>query len=172
MAKAPSKRAGVESEEMHLNITSLIDVLTILLVFLLKSYSAEPEGNITISDEIQLPSTISTLKINEQQTAVTITKKAVLVDNKLQVAEIGPNWDLQGVSEDNPFKLQSLISALEEISEKKEYIAENNPNFQFKGEILIQGDEEMPSRVLAAILFSVGQAGFDRIKLIAVSKFE
>ncbi len=172
MAKAPSKRGGEELQEMHLNITSLIDVLTILLVFLLKSYSAEPQGQITLSDEIKLPGTISQLKITEQKTSVTITKKAVLIDNKVKVADIGDGWQLQGIGEDNPFEIAELISGLQEIAEKKKYIADHNPAFEFDGEILIQGDQTMPSRVLAAILYSVGQAEFDKIKLMAISKLE
>ena len=172
MVKAPSKKANVKNEEMHLNITSLIDVLTILLVFLLKSYSAEPEGAVTISDEIKLPTSASRQKINENTTAVTITKSAVLVDNKTQVATIGPDWTIEASNPDNPFEIEPLITALSEVAEKKDYIASNNPNFEFDGKIVIQGDEAMPSRVLAAVLYSVGQAGFDKIQLLSISKFE
>lgn len=171
MPKAPSKRKGQESEEMELNITSLIDVLTILLVFLLKSYSAQPEGNITVSEEIELPTSIATLRIDEQRTSVTVTKRAVLVDNETKVASIGqPDWQLSSASEDNPFEMPGLIKALETIAERKEYIAEHNPGFRFDGEILIQADRDMPSRVLSAVLYSVGQAGFDKIKLISISE--
>lgn len=172
MAKAPSKRGNNENQEMALNITSLIDVLTILLVFLLKSYSAEPEGAITISEQIKLPTTVSSLKVGENQTTVTVTKNAILIDNKEQVATIGANWSILGIDRDNPFKIDGLIGALEEIAEKKKYIAQSNPAFAFDGEIVIMADEKMPSRVLAAVLFSVGQAGFDKIKLLAISKYE
>ena len=157
---------------MELNITSLIDVMTILLVFLLKSYSAEPEGAVTVSQEIKLPVSASLMSIHEQSTAVTVTKKAIVVDNKTQVATIGPNWTIDGVDKDNPFKIQNLIDKLSDIAEKKKYIADHNPGFKFDGKIVIRGDEKMPSRVLAAILFSVGQAEFDKIQLLSISKFE
>lgn len=166
-----ARRHAARPEEGHLNITSLIDVLTILLVFLLKSYSAEPEGAITTSDVIQLPTSASSLKINEQTTSVTITKESVLVDNKQVVATI-EDWAIQDAPADNPFRIDGLITALEEIAEKKKYIAERNPAFKFDGEIIIQADRGMPGRVLAAVLFSVGQAGFDKIRLLAISKYE
>lgn len=172
MVKAPSKRRPHTAEDAHLNITSLIDVLTILLVFLLKSYSAEPEGNVTVSTELKLPVSASQQTINEQTTSVTITKNAVMVDNKTEVAKISGDWEIQGVDPEMPFRLPSLISALEEISDKKQYIADNNDAFSFDGKIIVIGDEAMPSRVLAAVLYSVGQAGFDKIQLLAINKFE
>lgn len=172
MSKAPSKRRPGTQEDMHLNITSLIDVLTILLVFLLKSYSAQPEGNITVSELIELPTSRSQTQIEEQSTQVTITKQAILVDNEHRVAEIVEGWQIGGASEENPFKIAGLISRLEEVAEKQEYIAEHNPGVSFDGEILIQADRAMPSRVLAAVLYSVGQAGFDKIKLIAINETE
>ncbi|RMF18523.1 MAG: biopolymer transporter ExbD [Candidatus Dadabacteria bacterium] len=172
MVKPPSKKTHSQPEEMHLNITSLIDVLTILLVFLLKSYSAEPEGAVTISSELELPTSASSLKINENTTMVTVTKSAILVDNKAKVATIGPDWKVDGVSADNPFAIPALIDELNEIAEKKKYIADNNPAFEFDGRIVIQADRQMPSRVLASVLYSVGQAGFDKIQLLAINKFE
>jgi len=170
MAKAPSKKDRRPPQEMHLNITSLIDVLTILLVFLLKSYSTEPEGNITMSDVIELPTTVSQQRVEEQSTSITITKNAILLDNKKEVATIGADWQVSDPDADNPFRIQALIDSLNEVAEQQEFIAQNNPNFRFQGELLIQADRDMPSRVLAAVLFSVGQAGFDKIRLIAIDK--
>ena len=166
-----SRRHSSAPQDGHLNITSLIDVLTILLVFLLKSYSAEPEGAITTSEVIQLPTSASSLKITEQITSVTITKEGILVDNKAEVAKI-QDWAIVGTPEDNPFRIDGLISTLEEEAEKKRFIAERNPAFAFDGEIIIQADRSMPGRVLSAVLFSVGQAGFDKIRLLAINKFE
>lgn len=165
-------RRKLKKADEHLNITSLIDVLTILLVFLLKSYSAEPEGAITTSSLIELPTTASSLSIGQQLTSVTITKESILVDNQLEVARIGAGWQIEGAEADNPFRISGLIAALEDVAEKQRFIAERNPAISFDGEIVIQADRGMPGRVLAAVLFSVGQGGFDKIRLLAINKFE
>jgi hypothetical protein len=63
----------------QLNLTAMMDMMTIILVFLLKNYATEPE-NVTLSDRLQPPKSITDLKM-EAALPITITKDAILVDN-------------------------------------------------------------------------------------------
>ena len=55
------KKIRIEEDEAELNITSLMDIMTIILVFLLKSYSTE-EITVTPSEDLSLPNSTASLK--------------------------------------------------------------------------------------------------------------
>ena len=58
-------------DDAKLNITSLMDIMTIILVFLLKSYSTDPVS-LKQADDLKPPFSAAQEK-PEQSTAVTIT---------------------------------------------------------------------------------------------------
>jgi len=67
-------------EPPRLNLTAMVDVFVVLLIFLLKSYSAE--GNImTTNKSLELPVSTSTLQPQLTLT-LTVTKEAIFVEDK------------------------------------------------------------------------------------------
>ena len=70
-----------EEPEAELNITSLMDIMTIILVFLLKSYSTE-EITVTPSEDLSLPNSSARLKPELAVNAV-VTKASITVDLSL-----------------------------------------------------------------------------------------
>ena len=88
MAKAPSaKREKASRDPLKLNITSMMDMFTIILVFLLKSYSASPEAAVSLSSEITLPSSSSD-KPPIAAVSVVVTQKQVLIDDSGRVTVV------------------------------------------------------------------------------------
>src|SRR6185295_10285430 len=61
-----------------LNITPMMDMMTIILVFLLKTFSSST-STITFDQNLQVPKSITQLKPKEAVT-VTVTKKVILVE--------------------------------------------------------------------------------------------
>src|SRR3954453_10386815 len=61
-----------------LNITPMMDMMTIILVFLLKTFSSST-STITFDQNLQVPKSMTQLKPKEA-VSVTITKKIVLVE--------------------------------------------------------------------------------------------
>src|SRR2546423_9901914 len=61
-----------------LNITPMMDMMTIILVFLLKTFSSTT-STITFDQNLQVPKSITQLKPKEA-VSVTITQKIVLVE--------------------------------------------------------------------------------------------
>src|SRR5690554_2761699 len=80
-AKSAARRASGEAEG-SLNINSLMDIMVIMLVFLLKSYGEEPLK--AIDEDLKVPSSASQLN-PEDSTTVTVTRTAILVNDKLAV---------------------------------------------------------------------------------------
>ena len=83
--KKSRKKQDYEVEEVSLQITSLMDIMTILLVFLLVSITSDPL-NIQQNDDLVLAKSTAQYK-PEDSIPITVNKKAILTDQKL-VAEV------------------------------------------------------------------------------------
>jgi biopolymer transport protein ExbD len=78
--KRRRQRRNLPGESIsHLNLTPMMDIMTMLLVFLVKSFAAEPE-NININLVRPPESTVENTM--EAATKVTISKEAILVDEQ------------------------------------------------------------------------------------------
>ncbi len=171
MALKKARRAGSGAE---LNITSMMDMMTIILVFLLKSYSTQ-DISVAPSEDLELP--VSTVKKNpEMAVNLIVSKKNIVVDGV-------PVLSLEKVDdEDNPGqkKLQvpedqrngQLIDALLDELSKKADTAKNigqqsgSEEHAFKGRLLIQCDKKLPFEVLRQVMYTAGQAQFSEFKFI------
>jgi len=169
MKKARRPGAGAE-----LNITSMMDMMTIILVFLLKSYSTQ-DISVAPSEDLELP--VSTVKKNpEMAVNLIVSKKNIVVDGV-------PVLSLEKVDdEDNPGqkKIQvpedqrngQLIDALLDELSKKADTAKNigqqsgSDEHAFKGRLLIQCDKKLPFEVLRQVMYTAGQAQFSEFKFI------
>lgn len=162
------RRSGGEfnPEEMGegggLNVVNLIDMFVIIIIFLLKSYSASTEANIAVSPDLQLPVS-STDKDIKEHINITIKKDAILVDKK-PVAKI-TNWQIDGLKPDELF-IPSLYEEIEKKKEKILLIQQYNPAVQFKGEVNVIAHKETPFFLIKKVLFTIGRAEFGELKLI------
>lgn len=163
------RRTGTEIniEEMGegggLNVVNLIDMFVIIIIFLLKSYSASTEANISISPDLLLPVS-STDKEIKEYINVTIKRDAILVEKK-PIARIN-NWQVEGIRPEDLF-IPSLYEELEKRKEKILLIQQYNPNVQFKGEVNIIAHKDAPFFLIKKIIFTAGRAEFGELKLIA-----
>src|ERR1700735_384691 len=72
------KKRALEPEINFLNITAMLDLMTIILVFLLKSMSAS-SASIPQSNDLTLPSSIITTEASQEGTVIVISKSQILV---------------------------------------------------------------------------------------------
>jgi len=144
-----------------LTLTSMMDMFTIILLFLLKSYSAE--GDILTADpKLKLP--VSTSKEpSKMKLIIQITNEEIMVDG-IKVTEIAKNMD------DGEFLIKPLFDTLNKNRIKTEFISKNNPSIKFKGEVLIQGNREIPFSLLEKVMYTSGQAGYSSISLAVISR--
>lgn len=165
MAHAPTKRRAARARRpslLVLNITSMLDMFTILIIFLLKSYSAE--GIIlTIPADLHLPQS-TTQSVPEPGLIVEVTKSTLVVDGKqLEV-------DLETVRQSDKLIIDDLYEHLMTKTRQYEEISELNPNAGFTGRLVLEGDREIPFRLLKKILYTCGQAGFINQSLAVFQK--
>lgn len=155
----PGKRRA--PPEAKLNITSLMDIMTIILVFLLKSYSTE-DIQIAPSDDLRLPVS-SASKPPELAVNTVITKVGILVDGVSVV-------DVAGGVVGDEYKRGTLISPLFDILKEKadeaKAIAESRNTIDFTGRLLLQCDRDIPFSLVREVMYTAGQAQFAEFKFV------
>ncbi len=137
---------GKKEASEILQITSLIDVFSMLVIFLLLNFSTSGEA-FFVSKDLTLPES----KHGNQMKSlalITVTKEVVFFD----AANIG------GVPvhiEERDPNMPTLRAKLDEIKRLKSQI---NPNKPFKGEVNISADQDIPilyvKRVMTALISS------------------
>jgi hypothetical protein len=162
MAKKKTRRLSADDE---LNITSMMDMMTIILVFLLKSFSAT-EVNVTPSDNLRLPNSSS--KIDPAVAVnVVIAKNQILVDDKPVVNVISvddprnPGQQTYQVPADERSgntitKLYSAFETQAESAKSVASIAKTRDDMGFKGKVLLQIDQDVPFSLIRDVMFNTG----------------
>jgi biopolymer transport protein ExbD len=166
-------RREAESESGELNIIPMLDMMTILLVFLIKSYGAA-EIKVAMGDDLTPPSSKSTLE-PVQAVTVTITKKDIAVGEKgvvrLDASGKVPAEDLQGLL------IVAVKDALDKELEKLQKIADYNPAMRALAGtpkdplkmVTVVADRDMPYELLYSILGTAGQSGMKYFKFLVIS---
>ena len=165
MAHAPTKRRMGRSRRpslLVLNITSMLDMFTILIIFLLKSYSAE--GIILpIPADLHIPFS-TTQTAPEPGLIVEVSMDRLVVDGR------NLDIDLKAVQQSDDLIIRELYDHLMIKAAQYEQISALNPNADFTGKLVLEGDREIPFRYLKKILYTCGQAGFINQSLAVYQK--
>jgi biopolymer transport protein ExbD len=136
-----SKRASnrKETKELKPQLTSLVDAMTILLVFLIKSISVE-DSVVTESTDLSLPSSTSK-EAARTINSLKITKEKILSDDKI-IAEI-----------------PSIVSSDSMTIPELLFLLKNEKKFELKREMMIQSDKETPFDVIKKVMYTCSLAG-------------
>ena len=155
-------------EIKELNITAMMDMMTILLVFLLKSYSAS-SLSINLSDALKLPT--STTQVQPQDNiSVTISLSEVAVNDRRAVSAengiIPAGYKEEGRAD--AFYIGAIYDALKKEVDKQKYIAQYNVKAPFTGRVNIIADRRIPYRTLMEVLYTAGQAELGEYKFMVL----
>jgi biopolymer transport protein ExbD len=157
-----------DKEELEIDITSLLDILVILLVFLLKSYNPS-DLKLDVTKNLEIPESVSK-KLGNSAVTIQITKdKTILIDNK----KIG---NIRGTSARISF-LENKLKELKKINEKeaKELKSRNiatkdikslEKRLQAKRQVNIVMDQELAYSVMQRVMHTSALAGFSKFKFI------
>lgn len=161
-----SKRKRLRSAPMEIDITSLLDILVILLLFLLKSYNSSGVP-LTIPDGITLPLSESK-SINTPGIMIQVSKNKIWVDNKevLNSEEV-PNrlYDHGGR------RIIPLYNELIKMKEEIKNVAENVPNAKkFTGVTNLIVDKEVKYNYIKKLMYTCAQAGLKKFNFVVMGE--
>ena len=164
------KRERIKSkglpEASGLSITSLMDALTIILVFLLKSYSNNPV-QLKGGDDLKLPFSKASL-FPAESIAVTLTATHIVVEDTALPIENGKvsESDLSG----GGFLIEPLFQRLQDAVDKEKRVAKFNKNKEFEGVVTIISDRDISFKLITQVMYTAGQAQFSKFKFAVVNE--
>ncbi len=170
------KKARRPGQDAGLNITSMMDMMTSILVFLLKSYSTS-DISVAPSEDLALP--VSTSQAPpEIAVNVVVTKTQIVVDGVMalaleQKADEKTGRAVPKIPDDqrNGEVIGVLQNRLEEKKEtaqaqEQQLASTGSDDHKFKGRLLVQCDSKLPFSVLRKVMVTAGQAGFSEFKFV------
>lgn len=154
----------------ELNITPMMDMMTIILVFLLKNFSGTTQM-LTLDENLQVPPSTTRLMAKEA-VPVLVTKKVVLIEGQavapINNGKIDASLKPDG---DNGYLIQPIVDILNKIAKRERRVAEVSQG-EFGSELMIVADKTTPYRLLTEVLYSCGQAGYQNYRLIVLKPGE
>lgn len=154
MKKMFGKNKRQKKEVEELDITSLLDVLVILLVFLLKSYNAS-DLKVNLVDNLKMANSESR-KLGNHNVIVQVDKEKKIWINKEQIATY------TGQSE-----VSELKQKLEELKQDRK-IANDTKKPE---KINLIFDKDLPYEVVKTVMHTSAVAGFKEFKFIVSGNY-
>lgn len=150
------------SSEGSLNITSMMDMFTIVLVFLLKSFSAE--GNLlTQADNLQLPYSTSNKTVTEIALTVVVDEKHVVVDQT-------PVVETRLVASQDSLLVAPMYEALKQKREEETKLSLQMGEDPGTGKVIVQLDKNTTYDVMYKVMATCGYSGYSNVSFAVVQK--
>jgi len=150
-----------------IQITSMVDMFVILLVFLLKSYSTSPV-TITPDDNLRIPASTST-KDPVDALKLVVSKVGIFVDDKKVVDLKDGQVDVKDVDASDTNFIRGLYTALDQEAQKSKSIAKVNETVEFDGKVVMQADRELPYEILRKVMYTSMMAGYSDVKIAVLA---
>ncbi len=167
------RRHAVEPEVNYLNITAMLDIMTIILVFLLKTLG-ESSAAVPQSKDLMLPKSVIQSQPAQEGVRVTISKSQILVGNdKVLDLPSAPALAQSGVEARhkrgaNSLYIVPLGNALAPARQIDRALREAKGLDPASSEAIIIADSSVPYRLFIEVLFTLGQNEFGKYHLMVM----
>jgi biopolymer transport protein ExbD len=171
------RRNRKEPEIDFLNITAMLDLMTIILVFMLKSISSS-SASIPQSNDLALPKSVMQDEPSQEGVVVIVSKSQILVGDdpspivllpsREQIAQAGVDAKYKR-SGPNDLFIVPLANALSHARETDKAIRAAKGLDPSSSEAIIVADSSTPYRLLIEVLFTLGQSEFGKYHLMILS---
>ena len=162
-AKARGRATG------GLMLTSMLDILTCILFFLLKNFSSVV-SDFAAAKDIVLPRSSSQLPPNPALHLV-VTKEAILLDNKPVARIVNGEIDKKDLWKDGV----TIVELARELKAQKERSIQQSSDptqndKSFTGTVVLQADKDLKHALLKKVIYTAGISDFVMLKLAVMKK--
>jgi biopolymer transport protein ExbD len=172
LRKAIHKRAA-EPEINFLNITAMMDMMTIILVFLLKSLSSST--TVPQSDDLKLPKSVldSSPETEPEGLAVIVSKSQIIVGETV-VCPVPPDAAQYGIEAKykrgsrNDYMIVPLGSSLQAWRDSDKRIRAATGKDPNHSEAILIADISTPYRLLTEVMYTLGQTEFSKFHMLVL----
>ena len=162
------KAREAAGEVKELNIVAMMDMMTILLVFLLKSYQA---STLSVNMGANLTIPVSSTQLQPQENiSITISLSDLSVNDRrvLPLAQGTIAAEYKDGRKAEAFYVGAIYDALKREVDKQKYIAQYNRDAPFTGRVNVVADRKVPYRTLMEVLYTAGQAELGEYKFMVL----
>jgi biopolymer transport protein ExbD len=170
------RRNAHDQEVNFLNITAMLDIMTIILVFLLKSLG-ESTASVPQSDDLKIPTSFISSQPSMEGVVVTVSKSQILVgDEKIMSLPSRQSLAQSGVgaqykrSGPNDLYIVPLGNALQSARKTDKLVRQAKGLDASMSEAIIIADNTVPYRLFIEVLFTLGQNEFGKYHLMVMQK--
>jgi biopolymer transport protein ExbD len=144
-----------------LNITSLTDMFTILLVFLLQTYST---SDVQINPEKNVNLPVSSVEASPSKALnLSVSRTEIKVDGRTIASLQDGDFDAKDLEAHDQSFIKPLFAELSKI-EKESKLAEVKD-----GKILMQADASLSYQTLRKVMYTASMAGFPKLKIATIA---
>jgi biopolymer transport protein ExbD len=154
---------GRRSTNAELNVVPMVDMMTMLVIFLLQQFSATGEV-LYMQKDIKLPDARHGQQI-EVAPVVAISGAQVVVSGQ-KVADVAE------LDKDQSAIINPLVEKLRDEKKRWDFIHQNDADREknWKGEVNVQADVRVPFRVLRRVMASAAEAGYGNVNFAAMEE--
>ena len=167
-------RNRVDQEINFLNITAMMDMMTIILVFLLKSLSTST-ASLPQSEDLKLPKSVLSTEIDSEPEGLSIiVSRAQILVGETVVCPVPPDAANYGVEAKykrgsrNDYYIVPLGSALQAWRDADKRIRAATGKDPSHSEAILIGDVSMPYRLMTEVMYTLGQTEFTKFHLMVL----
>ena len=153
-------RAGLKAST-SVNLISMMDILTVLLLFLLKSYVAGGEVMVP-APGIHLPASTADAP-PPSSVVVAIAGGEIMVSGEHAAS-------MKEALQSDGLEIASLSARLQAIQAQQDEIARLRGGKSEGRTVTIQGDRDIEFKVLQKVMYTLGQNGYENISLAVLQK--
>lgn len=157
--KNGSKRTK-KREAPELMITSLLDAFTILLLYLIKNFSADGES-ITVSPDLILPESSAQKDAKAPKVAISVSKNEISMDGKVIIT-------IEDVNDYDALVIPPLQDQLEISKEEEKQMVRLGAALKFEGKVMLQIDKKVPFKIMYKVMATCGQVGYTKMDMAVI----
>ncbi len=168
------KRRRLDPEINFLNITAMMDMMTIILVFLLKSLSTST-ASLPQSNDLELPkSVLATEPDSEPEGLLIVVSKSQIIVGENVVCTVPSDAKENGIEarykngSRNSLGIVPLAQALgawRQVDRQMRRAAQKDESYS---EAIVVVDKDIPYRVVTEVLFTLGQEEFAKFHMMVL----
>jgi biopolymer transport protein ExbD len=164
----------VEPEINFLNITAMMDMMTIILVFLLMSLS-NSVASLPQSDDLKLPKSILTAEMDGQPEGISlIVSRTQIIAADAVICPVPPDAAQYGLEAKykrgsrNDFFIVPLGSALQAWRDTDKRLRAASGKDPSQSDAILIVDNRTPYRVLTEVMYTLGQTEFAKFHMLVL----
>ncbi len=157
LGRGTGKGGSKRNLDAELTLTSLIDMFSVIIIFLMQTFSAT--GDVLIRNaDIQLPAAVAGRELRRSP-IVTIMPDKVSIEG----FAVGENANIEERIEETDWELPELQARLQEYKRFFESVHQGVP---FSGEVIVQADKGLDFIYLKRVMYTLTKIGFVNINLV------